>query len=243
MRTLTIRTFIAALALTIVLLPSSVLSQEVQSSADSRPRRFSISIQGGAVIGGGTESVEQFMREIGYDFTKPGQCFFNLCGGPTSHPHSKTEMSTILAFKYRFWDHFAAQFVYAKGGSGETDGWASSGRGSLSLTHHVTTVAALATLDGGNAHLGLGPALYSAKLDNYIRGNVQSETKLGLLADAGFEIPLEARFFIDLRLQYRFVGSAVIDPPEWLNLSSAAETISPIEFSHGYIGVGFGIRF
>ncbi len=244
MSTSVIRNLITLQALAFALLPMTALAQEVQPSSGQKLRRFSVSAYSGIAKGGPTDDLEQQMRQNGFDATTPGGCFI-FCGGPTSHPFSSDSGwgQSMLAFKYRFNRLFTTELIFGSSDTGMTMGSAGY-LANLSLGHSVTTISPLLAFDEGTIHLGLGPAVYIVSVDAEPFKDGQTKMKLGLLADAGMQFPLNSRFFIDFRVQYRLVGRAEVGPFDVVGFSNAATLpASDVSFSHAYLGVGFGIRF
>ncbi len=219
----------------------SVQAQSADEPPEPRLKRFSISGYSGAPIGGPSGDLEAEMRTAGFD--KTTQCWF-FCEGAIRHPKSYAPgTSGMLALKYRLRRRLAVQLLYASTSTGETIGAAGGTFGGLLILRHgVNTLAAVATLQEGPLLLGLGPALYMLSASD-THGETGEATKLGLVFDAGLQFPHNSRFFVDLRAQYRWVGSASFGPYTASGFDDSA--VLPefsLNFNHAWFGLGFGIR-
>jgi hypothetical protein len=216
-------------------------AQSTDESPEPQLKRFSISGYFGGTSGGPAGDLEAEMRTAGFD--KTTQCWM-FCEGSIHHPKTYASgTSSMVALKYRLRQRLAVQLLYGGTSTGETIGAAGGTFGGLLILHHgVTTLATVATLQEGPLLLGLGPALYMLRVSD-THGETGEATKLGLVFDAGLQFPHNSRFFVDLRAQYRWVGSASIGPYAASSFDDAAvlPEFSP-SFNHAWFGLGFGFR-
>jgi hypothetical protein len=220
-------------------------AQDAQPASEPEIKRFSFSVYYGGSIGGPAKDLEAHMRASGFDKNSP--CFL-FCTGLLTRPESYPgDGSAMMALKYRLRNRVAVQLLFAGTSTGMTIGDAGGGMfdGSLRLSHAVQTVAAIATLEAledGHLQLGLGPALHTISTNG---SNTQSQgaTRLGLVFDAGLQFPSNSRFFVDLRAQYRWVGSVDIGPYTASGFNDPAVLPeASFSFNHTWLGVGFGVR-
>lgn len=226
------------LALTTV---GTAQAQAGDESPEPRLKRFSISATGGAAVGGPAGALENEMRAAGFGEDLP--CLF-LCTGMIERPVSyESGQSFMVALKYRLRKHLAVQLLYGSASTGMTVGSTGGFGGGLRLEHGAQTLAAVATFEEGPLQLGLGPALYMLSVTDGNSGTGEA-TKLGLVADAGIQFPRNRRFFVDLRAQYRWVGSASMGPytVSGLFTETAVMPEFSISFNHAWLGIGFGVR-
>lgn len=218
----------------------SARGQSTAEPTEPRLKRFSIALYAGAAVGGPAAGLESEMRAAGLD--KTTQCWL-FCEGPIHHPKSYAPgMGSMIALKYRFRPRLAVQLLYGSSSTGQTIGASGGFGGILILDHGVRTLAGLATFEEGPLQLGLGPALYGVRAVDLPVGGGEA-TKLGLMADAGLQFPHNSRFFVDLRAQYRWVGSVSIGPYQVSAFDE--ETVLPEcspSFNHLWFSVGFGFR-
>jgi len=216
-------------------------AQSADQSPEPQLKRFSISGYAGALFGGPSGDLEGEMRTAGFDKTTP--CWF-FCEGAIRHPKSYAPgLAGMLALKYRLRPRLAVQLLYASTSTGETIGAAGGTFGGLLiLSHGVSTLAAVVSLQEGPLLLGFGPALCMLSASD-THGETGEATKLGLVFDAGLQFPRNSRFFVDLRAQYRWVGSASFGPYTASGFDdSAVLPESSLSFNHAWFGLGFGIR-
>jgi len=219
---------------------------EAPDSALPRLKRLSISVYGGAAIGGTAGALESDMRAAGLDKTTPPYCFLGMCNNDyIPHPETQAGASSMLALKYRLRPQWAIQLQYGSASTGRTIGNAGGFGALLVLDHGVRTLAALATFEEGPLQLGLGPALHVVRVvdEPQQTGGATEVSKLGLVVDAGLQFPRNSRFFVDLRAQYRWVGSATVGPyTASIFDESAVLPESSLSFNHAWFGIGVGFR-
>jgi opacity protein-like surface antigen len=213
-----------------------------EPSPEPELKRFSLSFYVGAAKGGPNGEIESAMRANGFDASTACWLF---CSGTLAHPKSYAPEADggMIVAKYRLRHRFAIQLVYGDNGTGQVIGAAGSWS-TLIVDHGVTTVASIVSFEEGPLQLGLGPALYRVRVSDDPGGNraVASTTRLGLLADAGVQLPWNSRFFVDLRAQYRLVGSTSFGPVETGLFDETSFPGMTVSFNHAYIAIGFGFR-
>lgn len=204
---------------------------------------WSVSVLGAGAVGGGARGLEKAMRATGFD--KNSGCFlFCGSGDNTGHPHSSVGSGWLIDVHRGFRSRKKMGFLVSKTG-GETFGY--DGSQFLFIRHTVMTYATVFSLQAFPAlRIGLGPALHrvgsqkSSGLDTKIR----HQSRLGLVADLAVVFPADTRFFLDVRAQYRLVGSADVGPFEEEGFDQVSSfPASRVGFNHGFFGAGFGVRF
>ena len=98
-----------------------------------------------------------------------------------------------------------------------------------------------------NFIFGIGPSVYFIKCwqDGTSKTGTEVEnkdTKFGFLADIAVRIPKKSLIFVEINIQYRYVGKAIVGPfdEQWPPYT-IPET--EVNYNHFFIGVGMGFRF
>ncbi len=95
--------------------------------------------------------------------------------------------------------------------------------------------------------IGIGPSVYFTKAweSTYHYEGIDVEykhTKIGFIVDFGLRIPEKTLFYFELNGQFRYAGKVEIGP---FNEDSYPNALPKMEvtYNHGFISVGFGVRF
>ena len=238
-------------AITGVILPPATRWVEVDPSAltdiaQSRPpldaprvHRWATAIGTGATWGGPAADLEAAMRTNGFADTSPAFLF------PASpHPHSTGELGSVwFDADYSVRPPWGVGLSYDKTKMGSTVGFHNPSQ-YLVVHDVVTSVAALASRAFGPAQLGAGPAWYSARTYEEQTATLTRHSRLGVIMQAGLRLPAHTTMYLDVSLQYRYVGQETVGPftpaPQQ-QVIRAPET--DVRFNHWFLGVGPGLRF
>lgn len=251
--------------LALLCVPAGALGQErsatVPGDLANRDRRWTLTLGLGEQIGGAAGSLEATMRDAGYDATTPPGCVFIFCTNePTEHPRTRDEgLAALLALRYAVHPRFSLEALATRGATGETTGrteasWLDGVR--LSVNHSIQTFGVLGSSSvrvtesgkgAGILRLGLGPALYvveTARAAGGSRDDVRSDKRLGFLVEAGLETPARSRVFLDLRMQWRYVGTSSVGPYELSRFPEDPVTFgeSRARWDHFFVWTGVGVR-
>jgi opacity protein-like surface antigen len=114
--------------------------------------------------------------------------------------------------------------------------------------YSVFTVAPELSVHTGNyVRAGIGPAFYLTRSWTEQGGGVndiQSTFKVGFLTYAGISFPPKTRLFINMDLQYRFVGAAKIGPFKITSFNNSATfNEAKVNYNHLFVSAGIGFRF
>lgn len=212
--------------------------------ADRRPgRTWTVSAIGAGAVGGARRGLEDAMKASG--FGKSSGCFLFCSRAETiAHPHSSGGGGWLLDVHRDVRPYGKVGFLLSRTG-GEALGY--NGRTYLFIRHSVTTYAPVFSLQVSPAlRLGLGPALHriATQQTSAAGGPARHQTRVGIVADLALAFPTYTRFYLELRAQYRRVGSVEIGPFE--EQGSSPDSFFPasrVGFDHGFIGAGVGARF
>lgn len=218
------------------------------SVSAARPvRRWSITVDTGGTSGGPARDIEDAMRAAHLDDASPG------LGSPVGHPFSNTGFAAIgfpalIEVRYRIREFWSLGVLFSDTPIGATLGYREPSH-YLSVDHSVTSVAAMLSAGQRFFQMGLGPALHVARARP--GGNSaqpppwSNSSKLGFIAQARAAVPAGSRVFLDLTLQYRFVGRVVVGPYASSGGVGFPVTFPPtgVQYNHWFVGVGTGLRF
>jgi len=228
-----------------VLLASPLLAQ------DSAPRVPRVTISGwfGFMLGGPSSGIEAMVEAGGFGDVLRGGCTLDVCGLEQDFPTTATDpgQGSNLRIGYTQWRRFEVAFSMGTATPAQTDGYSEFavpdfGRYST-VESQLRMLAVTASLRAGPASIGIGPAHY--RLDSWAgdednRFDASRVTKVGALLDAGGQFPIFKRVILQLRAQYRLVGSTDVGPHQ---LASRTLPATPVDFSHGFLGFGLGLAF
>lgn len=178
-----------------------------------------------------------------------GGCTLGTCREEEDFPTTSKDPGpgSNLRVGYSQWSRFEVAFSYGTVTPAKTNGYSQVnvpdfGRYSV-LEPGLTMYAATAGLRMGQASVGIGPASYrlnTLATDENDPFDETAVTKVGALLDVGGQFPMFKKLVLVVRAQYRFVGATDIGP---LQLGSRELPGTPIDFSHGFLGFGFGLAY
>jgi hypothetical protein len=232
----------------LAIIPSLAQDPEKADPPLREKRPWEISLHLGKTSGGPAKDLEAAMVSSGFNERYAG---VPGVAPPQDYPYSETglsksEFSVDLNVRYAEGDLLYGGIIsYSQ--VGMTSGYQSPSH-FIDLSNSVVVVAPTAGIRLGEfLRLGVGPALYFCKCDAstpYGEVGSTSETKLGLIFDAGLVFPAQSRFFVDLAVQYRLVGDAAVGPFQDVYGSSVATfPATEASFNHAFVGLGMGVRF
>jgi hypothetical protein len=224
----------------------SALGQEGVDSPAKPERRCHVTLSLGTTSSGPAGDIESAMVASGFNETLD---FL----GRTEYPFSRTGISGIpwmISLNYAIRQNAIKPTVLlgvivSDAPIGMTFGYREPLL-FLDIDYSVFTISPTVSVQFADVfHLGIGPALYTAK-SQQTGGTLtvsQSATKVGALLDLGLSYPPHSRFFAILSVQYRYVGKTTIGPFESsLGDSSATMPATSVSYSHSFVSVGMGIR-
>ena len=129
-------------------------------------------------------------------------------------------------------------------------------KGSSSLYHpatlntavYTTAAIAYAPLETQQFRIGAGPAYHWANATVISRRNVMNFNNIGLVMESGGNFPANSQFFIDLQLQYFYVGKEDLGTHTIWGADNAGSPVSTIvefsntSFSSLIFSIGAGVR-
>ena len=226
----------AVLFLASFLLPS-VLAGQSPDSRGSRPqRRLSLVLEMGGSVGGPGTGLATQLRRAGYDATWPGGCFI-WCGGPITHPTQESPSVAVgLTARFAISRTLAVGAGYGTTSLGGANGYQANGSGLgdfvLSDWEAKTVWAAAFWKPYPALRLGGGPGWY--QLDNVpTRLRV---SQVGLMGEAGADLPAGRRFFLNLAVRVHFVPAKDV-----VHEGTTTITLRP-NWTHASLLAGLGIR-
>jgi hypothetical protein len=216
-------------------------------------RRFQISFLIGWSIGGPGKDIESAMRRDGWDETEPiWPLSFGYVSEPErwqEHPYSENGFGNIgfpwaLQISYAINQRFDGALLVSHAPIGMTYGYRSAPENHLTLNYYQTTASVMVILKmPGVLQIGLGPALMFTKIEQEEMYR-EKKTRLGVLVQLTAQYPKQTRFFVNLNFQYRWMPKATFGPFKDTYHGNSLAQLNPFEanFSHTFLGFGFGIR-
>lgn len=201
---------------------------------------WSVSAAQGAAFGGASKELRGLLRESGFGARSVCSSF---CSGSMDYPKSGIGSSWVIS---------GTRDVDGLGSIGilvSRAGWTArgfDGDSYLIIDRTVTTYAPMYSLQVLPAvRLGAGPALHRLAIGRnpLIKGTERSDSRIGLVFDFELTFPTRTRFYLDIKAQYRLVGTATVGPYVGSNFSGdSVFPSSRIGLSHGFLGAGLGMR-
>jgi hypothetical protein len=247
-----VRAFLVFVVWTMLLLgPSLAAADEPKAPKPDRP--WSVEFALGGSPGGPLDDIERAMQSAGFD--DPYDLWWfgeeDLLHYPfTSSDHGVAWGAARRRLDRELWSVGIGvgltRFGTAHGhrtveGTFDSDYWVV---GSVEMTTFAPMVwyQALPAL-----RLGFGPGLNRVETSTATSysGEETEEWKAGLVVEAAVTAPARSRFYFLLFLQYRWMQDGTLGPLQE-TASNGEEVFFPetdINLSHGFIGVGLGIRF
>ena len=210
-------------------------------------RRWSVTVETGPTFSGPARGIEDAMRAANLDDTSPG------FGSPIEHPFSAQGFAAIgfpksVVVQYRAKAPWSVGVLFSRTPIGETLGYRDPFQ-YLFVDYAVTSVAAVLSAGSRSFQIGVGPSLHTAQARQVLGGGGPPQpwsghSKLGLVAQARAAVPVGSRLFLNLTLEYRFIGRASVGPYTSEGLGDPVTFPSTsVQFNHWFVGVGPGLRF
>jgi hypothetical protein len=197
----------------------------------------------GGMFGGPGLGIEDAMRLAHLDDT----C--NCLGSLDRFPHTSFKMGlpVLVEARYRIREPWSVGVLFGRSLIGQTSGHHDPFQ-FVDVDYAVTSVAAMFSAGPRFIQIGLGPAVHIARSRRGASGGGQplpwsARSKVGFIAQARATVPADSRFFLDLRLQYHFVGRVIVGP--YSDSGGAGVTFPPssVQYNHWFVGAGPGLRF
>jgi len=241
-----VRAFLVlAACATLPLGPSLAAADEPK--APKPVRNWSIEIAPGASIGGPLDDIVSAMESAGVDDGGGG--------GGVAYPFKSDDTTAWWgAARRRIGDD---RWSVGLAAGSTSFGTAYGNRMIEGLTHpdyrlvasvEMTTFAPMGWFQGlPGARLGFGPAMNRVEtwFGSQYSGGESDDWKPGLVVEAAVTAPARSRFYFLLLLQYRWIQDGSLGPFHE-TASNGEEVVFPetdINLSHGFVGVGLGVRF
>jgi len=208
-------------------------------------RRWSLSFSLGTTSSGPAKDIEKAMIRDGFDETLPGGWFW----GSVEHPVSHTGLEGIgfpwtIQISYAINQRFDGVLLISHTPIGKTVGYRADPEIHLSVYYYSTVISPLFLYKPFRIlYIGLGPALFINKIEQESGGKLiycKQKSHFGALLQASLQYPQKKLLFLQCNVQYRYMGKATFGP---FKRTSLAQLYSfEANFSHVFIGFGFGIR-
>lgn len=187
------------------------------------------------------------MRNSNFDETNPG----GFWGGPVDHPFSNTGFGATGhpwsgQLTYSLNRRFDCAVLFSRSAIGMTSGYADPSI-FMDLYYYTTIISPMIIYKAPSIlQLGFGPDVCINKIEQEDVGQViyrQQRTRLCGVFQAMVLFPQRTRFFLKLDAQYRLLPETTYGPfkAESGNAVRNHESFEA-DFSHLFIGFGFGIR-
>ena len=206
---------------------------------------WSFSFSLGTTSSGPAKDIEKAMIRDGFDETLPGGWFW----GSVEHPVSHTGLEGIgfpwtIQISYAINQRFDGVLLISHTPIGKTVGYRADPEIHLSVYYYSTVISPLFLYKPFRIlYIGLGPALFINKIEQESGGKLiycKQKSHFGALLQASLQYPQKKLLFLQCNVQYRYMGKATFGP---FKRTSLAQLYSfEANFSHIFIGFGFGIR-
>jgi hypothetical protein len=220
----------------------NVPALEAQSTPHPRPlRRWEISFTSGGSRGGSAPAIATAMTAAGLNQTLPAGCFLFGCWADTPYPTmQRGEPTTTLALGYRIRPWLTLLLQRNTADLGQTAGYRFPLEW-LTLRQWVTSNSALAVVNAGVLHAGVGPAIHRLAVmrEDPEPTAVQKRTRIGVTVRAGLTVPAHTRLFAEVALQYQLVGSMAFGPLAADSATTVARTKASFNYHALKLGMGF----
>lgn len=227
-----------AIIFLLALWPASLVGQNPDDRSGPPRRRLSLVLELGASFGGPASSLAEQLSLAGFDDTNPGGCFLIGCSEPTAHPTQESPAEAVgLIARFAVSRQLVLGAGYGNTSLGGSMGYradTASVFGDYVFSHWDATIiwAGAFWRPAPALRLGGGPGWY--RLENIPEGSKVS--RIGLMIEAGAELPADRRFFLDLA-----VRAHLIPPTDVEQGRTAPVTLRPT-WSHVALLAGLGVR-
>lgn len=178
----------------------------------------------------------------GLDNTLPAGCFVFWCWADRAYPRTlRGGLTTTVALGYRVRPWLTLLLQPSSADLGETAGYRAP-QGWLLLRQRVTSNSALAVVNAGVLHAGVGPAIHRLTVirEEYNPVTEAKRTRIGATVHAGLTVPAHTRLFVEVALQYQLVGSMAFGPVAASDSTMVARTEA--SFNYHTLKLGMGLR-
>lgn len=225
--------------LMISLWPASLVGQTRDDRSGPPSRRLSFVLELGPSFGGPSSGLADQLRVAGFDDTDPGGCFLIGCSGPTTHPTRESPGTAGgVAARFAISRQLVVGASYGNTSLGGSSGYRADttalfgGRHIFSHWDATFFWAGAFWKPAPILRVGGGPGWY--RLESISAGSEVSQ--LGLMVEAGLELPADRRFFLDLAIRGHFIPAKDVE-----HGSAEPITLRP-EWSHATLLAGLGFR-
>ena len=244
-------------AMTMSALSLAILVPSVRAQTPASPR-VTISALFGYLGGGPASGIEAMLTAGGFGDLLVGGCRLGFCDEDTQYPSTARDPGpgSNVRVAYSQWSQFEVALSMGTASPSPSSGYSQVlvpdfGRFSEVKTH-VRMFASTAGMRWNFVGVGAGPAYYrlnSAVADEFSSnalfssGDVLDEstlTKVGALLEADGQFFMFKKVILELRVQYRLIGSTEVGP---MQVESRQLPATSVDFSHFYFGAGLGLNF
>jgi hypothetical protein len=174
----------------------------------------------------------------------------NCLGSLIRFPNTfKMGLPVLVEARYRIREPWSVGVLFGRSLIGQTSGYHDPFQ-FVDVDYAVTSVAAVLSAGPRSFQIGLGPALHIARSRRGASEGGQppawsDQSKVGFIAQARVTVPAGSRVFLDLTLQYHFVGRVVVGPYSDSGGVGFPVTFPPtsVQYNHWFVGAGPGLRF
>jgi len=220
-------------------LPSHLAAQEPPDPVLQGMSRFSIAIELGRAVGGPTPGIVEQLVQAGFDQTILGGCAYNwlldreTCISTQTYPtKSPRGVAATVTARWMISSRWAVGGGVGSVRFGESRGY--SGGAYVDVSYDALEIWAAGYWQPLPwVRVGGGPALYRVH-ESYSGKTV---SRLGLMSEAGIEVPIERGFYVQLGVRGHFVPSATVHDTVGVPI-----TLRP-SWSHVAFAGGVGLRF
>jgi len=222
-------------------------------------RRWSLSFSLGTTSSGPAKDIEHAMRRDGWDETEPIYPFTIF--GPTppeperwqEHPFSRCGFGHLglpwtIQLSYAINQRFDGVLLISHTPIGLTIGYRADPEAHLYINYYSTVFGPLLHYKPFRIlYIGLGPAISINEIESDRVGAIsysKQKSHFSLLLQISLQYPQKKLFFVQCNVQYRYMGKATFGPFKDTYRDTSSAQLYPFEtnFSHVFIGFGFGIR-
>lgn len=227
----------AVILLLACLVPAALAGQSPDDRAGRAPRRLSLVLELGGSLGGPGARLAAQLRRAGFDDTTPGGCFI-FCTGPIAHPTQDGPGGAVgVTARFAIKGTVALGAGYTNTSLGGSIGYranAASGFGDYVLSHWDATMgwAGVFWKPHPALRIGGGPGWY--QLENVPLAFQVSQ--VGLMGEAGVEVPADRRLFLNLAIRVHFVPAKDVE-----HAGTVPITLRP-NWNHAALLAGLGVR-
>lgn len=225
-----------------------VLLQPAFAQQDTPPIGPEITLHNGFIFAGSGHSMRNQLKDAGFSVRDNRGGLGSFRNNMDFREEGSIQLSVTIPVKseYRAKGMFNYRDTIVKGGSGDY--------GVLTIETSVLSLAALGYLPQISKpfRVGIGPSIHFVNTSPILGETVLGKddfTKPGLVVEGGFSTPANKRFFLDLQLQYFYVGKDDVGSYTLKGTNSSGTAVtkqvdfSKTKFSSLIFSIGGGFRF